>query len=698
MEKQNISNLLSRYNLVVPEIQREYVWGANKNKRVLKQFLEDLNLKLGKGDANIGFLYSYVSGTENYLIDGQQRYTTILLLLHFLSVNQDNKTHKSFQEILRLDSNIAAFSYRVRSYTESFLNNLFISNATNSKDIQDQIWFKNDYLYDTTIMSMLGTLDSIKEIIDTTPNLTYDNILNKLNFWYFDVDKTSQGEELYITMNSRGEKLTDSEQMKPRLLSKETIKKQYYGKKWDEWEEFFYKKEIRSNHSISQIDIAMNNIIRVVLELETRKEHDKLNPIEDANSITLEKVELYMNALMAIADAYGGKYIFEIVRLYGDSDSDKNFYALKALLTEKLKNQDLEYERVYQTMLNHVRRNKIKNIPLLAFLYEYKNSEKSWYEFIIQNKENNPTHDVFNGHELEKIIICAHYGEMAERAIWETQGQDFWNGEIKQLLTWTSNFGIVEFSTEEFLRITKIFNLLFDQTENAGWTSDKVRQALLTRKMPFYPLDNTYFGYKSSEWKKIFHNNQGEILHFINEFDGKDAISRDKLIEEKIRNYPATPENKWAEFVQEPSMLAYLDTKHLYWDENYGFLLVQHQWARPFSVKNEHLFNTITAKCNYLNNGTWTIERWYNWNSCIVVTNSKRNFVLDIRYIRENANAKYNITLFRRDSSETKAVLIQIAEEFGFIFDESIDRYSLDVEFDDMKVVNLLNKLFNYSK
>lgn len=88
MRKININELIADYNFVVPEIQREYVWGAKKNKQVLVQFLHDLNEKLSKGNANIGFLYSYQSGKEHYLIDGQQRYTTIILLLYYLSAKE----------------------------------------------------------------------------------------------------------------------------------------------------------------------------------------------------------------------------------------------------------------------------------------------------------------------------------------------------------------------------------------------------------------------------------------------------------------------------------------------------------------------------------------------------------------------------------------------------------------------------------
>lgn len=59
MNKLNIQSLLSDYSFVVPEIQREYVWG-NKNSRndhVLRQFLKDLNEKATNGETNIGFYW-----------------------------------------------------------------------------------------------------------------------------------------------------------------------------------------------------------------------------------------------------------------------------------------------------------------------------------------------------------------------------------------------------------------------------------------------------------------------------------------------------------------------------------------------------------------------------------------------------------------------------------------------------------------
>lgn len=142
MDRKNISALLSNYHLVVPEIQREYVWGDPKNRPVITQFLRDISDKALKGDVNVGYLYSYQSGSEHYLIDGQQRYTTLVVLLYYLSLEKE-ENHQRFLELLSLDSASPAFAYRVRSHTESFLTNLFKSTAKTATDIKNQKWYKS---------------------------------------------------------------------------------------------------------------------------------------------------------------------------------------------------------------------------------------------------------------------------------------------------------------------------------------------------------------------------------------------------------------------------------------------------------------------------------------------------------------------------------------------------------------------------
>lgn len=648
MNKLNIHSLLTDFSFVVPEIQREYVWGnkTSKNDYVLRQFLIDLNDKVSNGETNIGFLYSYKSGEEHYLIDGQQRYTTLILLLHYITVKENANSHEDYVSMHRIDKNISAFSYRVRSQTDSFLKNLLMSSAITSKMIKQQKWYKNIYEDDFTIHSMMDALDVIDEIWNTLPNLSIQTILNNIFFWYFDVDKTSQGEELYITMNSRGEKLTDSEQIKPRLLNKITnvIEKESFGKKWDNWEEFFFRDKIRNGKPIEKIDSAMNNLIRLVLEIITLKEHSRINPIEDANLIELEDIERYMNAIISLSELSDGKYCEEIMRLYGDSEKDGNYCVLKALLTEVLKGQTNsdEYERVYQTISNHVTRNKIKNLDFLQFLKEYIDYSGTFYDFILTSNAE-VANKVFNGHELEKIAICSEFNDIdKEKALWTEQSSDFWKGEMKSLITWSKING--NFSFERFKHIKANFHKLFkNKFDREDWTSDKVRQALIASRLPNYPIGGR-FGHYRDEWKEIFIQNSDSICTFIMQFDNVSSEDVPKTLDSIRKEYVESPENPWAEFVTFDYFLGYCNTKHLSWTDECGWILVQNSWAKPFSVRNMRLFHDLKKSFGDNING-WNMWMYKSWNSCVCIQNDNQQIYTDIRYVRSD-NDTYNLNVY----------------------------------------------------
>lgn len=650
MNKLNIHSLLKNYCFVVPEIQREYVWGnkASKNDYVLRQFLIDLNDKVSKGETNIGFLYSYKSGEEHYLIDGQQRYTTLILLLHYITVKEGATAHEEYINMHRIDKNISAFSYRVRSQTDSFLKNLLTSSAITSKMIKQQKWYKSIYEDDFTINSMMDALDVIDDIRNTLQNLTSEHVLSKIFFWYFDVDKTSQGEELYITMNSRGEKLTESEQIKPRLLNKcsSALEKECFGKKWDDWEEFFFS--IRNGRSIESIDSAMNNLIRLVIEVITLKEHNRINPIEDAGSIGLEDIERYMNAIVCLSKVSDGKYCPEIERLYGDSDKDGNFCVLKALITELLKREintdeyEREYERVYQIISNHVRRNKIKNVDFLQFLKEYIEYEGTFYDFVLTSNTD-VAGKVFNGHELEKIAICSSFNDIdKEKAVWTEQSCDFWNGEMKSMITWSKINGV--FSFERFERVRANFHKLFkNKFEREDWTSDKVRQALIASRLPKYPI-NGRFGHYRDEWKEIFIQNSDNVCSFIMQFDNTSNEDVSEALDSIRKEYIESPENPWAEVAIFDYFLGYCNTKHLYWTNECGWMLVQNSWAKPFSVRNMRLFHDLMKVFGDYING-WNMRKYISWNSCVYIQNDSLQIYADIRYVRSQ-NDTYNLIVY----------------------------------------------------
>src|SRR5690606_5404453 len=96
----------------------------------------------------------------------------------------------------------------------------------------------------------------------------FDYIKSKIKFWHFKTEETSQGEELYITMNSRGQQLADNETIRAKLFDTDEVKNNalYWSEKWELWQDFFWKNRNKSKgHSA---DEGFNEFLRWVCVLK----------------------------------------------------------------------------------------------------------------------------------------------------------------------------------------------------------------------------------------------------------------------------------------------------------------------------------------------------------------------------------------------------------------------------------------------
>lgn len=321
LKDENLLTLFSLNNMIVPEIQREYVWGNNSD--VLEKFLQELEKKASpcqechhvhtNKNINVGFLYSYKPSyvkyeseriLDEFLIDGQQRITTLFLLLLYRATIEERID--DFLTICRADEDglHIGFNYKVRSLTQQFLVQLirhakdggcsafdFIMDLDNSPH-----WFLDDYKNDPTVMSMISALKSIKKIFGNTSNFYFDYLLTNIHFWHFKTEATSQGEELYITMNSRGEQLSDNEMQKSRVLpSKELYK---YGCKWESWQTFFWRNRTMGNAQNANADKGFNNFLACIEGLEYFNE-----PSKKGSTIEIDVIETYIRGLMYICSS-----------------------------------------------------------------------------------------------------------------------------------------------------------------------------------------------------------------------------------------------------------------------------------------------------------------------------------------------------------------------------------------------------------
>lgn len=513
MELKSVGEILND-KLVVPEIQRDYVWGANKsNPDIVSNFVLDLNEKAKNNKNNegfqLGFLYSYGHGGELHLIDGQQRMTTLVLLAFFCACKEKKKGVET-QNIMDM---VGHFSYRVRIDTENFMHSLFSHEDEFVKDLslfsasklKDNTWFRAKYNQDTTIVSMVRSLNTIYELsrsLGTGFCLTFTWIIERLSFWTFEVTQTSQGEELYISMNSRGEPLTGSEMIKPRLFEKarelKCLSASSWGKAWDNWEELLFLNKTYVGHwgyPVENVSVAMNSFLRTVIEMETGKS-EMIDPSTVASKINLSILESYFKCLERICEEE--KYRGEIRCLY---ENNLPILVLKIMLAAlRTGEEEKEVERIYPIIKNWERRGQLKNEGLLKVLYGFQHQDGQhlgWLDYIlslIKEKEEPVKCEidgVLDNHEWLKIKRYQEFRDPElEEAYHSAESNNIMNGHIRAV--WDEAFEPGFNWDSEALKVFKArfeaFKALFDDrfimiNLKDSPTSGHVDNALIARAM-----------------------------------------------------------------------------------------------------------------------------------------------------------------------------------------------------------------------
>lgn len=696
MDKKNIEELLGNY-MVVPEIQREYVWGSNKN--IVNQFIDSIK---DNKDINVGFLYSYSNGNQEYIIDGQQRLTTLVLCLYYASLMQGE--YDKFKSLLKVNSPNMSFTYRVRSNTEEFMQCLFNSGLYKEKEIKDSKWYHTCYDSDLSISSMIALLNYLADI---KFDVKYDDILN-IEFWYYPIDETSLGEDLYITMNSRGKTLDNAEKLKPLLFEKSRKELKNWGKIWDDWEDFFFT--LLNGDDITKINVAMNNLIRIVWELKTCGEHNELKPFEAIKDLNLSDIELFFNALKLIVNS---EFKNKVDLLFGNKKSDEsdgNFLILKSLLLvcikygEDEKMRNVEMKRVYQLIYNKMyRRGSQKHIPLLTLLKTYhERIDGNFYNIALDVCSGDGKDDYFDTSDLLMIQTMSdsvkdNLSELSEveKEFWKTQSTDvvkchyIWKGDLSTLINWSSENN--NFNIETFCKYSSFFDSLF--TDFSGHEINSLRRAWIVGMKEYSPVKvGSYytFCWEWEDWTKSITQHSTDFKLFMDNLikDKECGKTLDKAMQEYIDN---SSDKDYIEFAKDSYLIDFTiesDTCDIYyhWGTEDWWICTDGSRKRHTGFISRH--NAYILKkfgANYKNNslsnskkigiGDWCVWYWATSNNnCIAVENSTYRIVIDIKY--DNKQKKCSFILKSRDSQQN----IEDKYVEGFIKKENEYHLELDMQ------------------
>lgn len=647
--------------IIIPDLQRDYCWGDENNTKstgekgelvsgfinnLLTQFDEYRN-RTDKDFLNLGLFYGYeVPANHIQLCDGQQRLTTLYLLLGIINKktieNKDNQlTEGKFRRYLisdfeyKHDDKEPYLNYAIRESSLYFLSDLvckfFIANEANVETIKSTDWYFDYYNLDPSIQNMLKALAKIDKIFQDDSNSSLDFLefgdwlINKVTFLYFDMENRKNGEETFVVINTTGESLSSTQNLKPLVLQEKNADfdntdfkngEKCVDECWEEIETWFWQKRKADNDTA---DAGFAEFLRWISIIEQVGEDAPKEEQSDSikkliqlilqgkhcdfpyKEISFEKIYNYWKALIWIVDQRG----FSFVENYLSPSVNKDVNNRNAIgqnecfvLLPVLK---YVYENIYSIESdNNMQRNAKRIYEFFKNLIRIDNVSKAVNTLVgdtikiieIINKGNgdlvdliDPKVDVSNvskqiltAEEKKKLEILRNSTtdrEKVEEAFWKAQEHKIWSGEILPMIEWATDEN-GNFDLDKFNDYADKFATVFAGECDAN--IDDTRKALLTRELTEYPRifkghTNYCFGWDWRDWQMLINDNKDKFKSFFD--DLLEVNTLQKMINDYVNKTEKT-KDEFYRFVKYPELLKYCTKKNIQkWDNSYCLVKIQ---------------------------------------------------------------------------------------------------------------------------
>ena len=218
----NLKQLLQNTKYSIHYYQREYMW----QRKHIEELIDDLTSEFldyyktddprqAVADYGAYFMGSIVlAGRENAIIDGQQRFSSLTLLLMYLN----NRLKAIGQSYNMIETMI---------FSESFGTKSFNINVDDRQDCMNAIF--NDTDFDTTgagesVKNLYGRYQDIQDVFpaDITDDMLLhfcDWVAEKVFFIEIVASTEQDAHKVFVIMNDRGLSLTSTEMLKSYILS-----------------------------------------------------------------------------------------------------------------------------------------------------------------------------------------------------------------------------------------------------------------------------------------------------------------------------------------------------------------------------------------------------------------------------------------------------------------------------------------------
>ena len=767
--------------IIIPDLQRDYCWGDENNTKstgekgelvsdfvnnLLTQF-NDYKTKNDKERLNLGLFYGYeVPANHIQLCDGQQRLTTLYLLLGM--INKKTIEQKEDSQLTegklrchlisdfeyKHDDKEPYLNYAIRETSLYFLSDLvckfFIGNTDKVENIKSADWYFEYYNLDPSIQSMLKALAKIEKLFgeDSNSSLDFlefgDWLINKVTFLYFDMENRKNGEETFVVINTTGESLSSTQNLKPLVLQEKNesfdntcFKEEGKGidKCWEEIETWFWQKRKADNDTA---DVGFAEFLRWISIIE---QVDKDAPKEEQTDsikkliqlilqgkhcdfpykeISFEKIYNYWKALMWIVDQRGFSFVEDYLSpSVNNAVNNRNaisqnycFVLLPVLKyvyenissIESDTNKQRNAKRIYEFFKNLIRIDNVSKAvntlvgDTIKIIDLIKNGD---LVDLINSKVDvsNISKQILTTEEKKKLEILKNSidREPVEVAFWKAQEHNIWSGEILPMIEWATDEN-GNFDLGKFNNYREKFAEVFAGKCNAN--IDNTRRALLTRELKDFPrvfrgYTNKCFGWEWSDWQVLINDNKDEFKCFF------DDLLKSDTLQNMIDVY-ATTTDKFYRFVKNPELLAYCEQKNIQkWDSSY--CLVKQRQAKKYleletfclyldykSSIVPYSYTIALSKNDGIDYKGWKMWLWEYRSTALVFDKVWNGFqvAIDVHYNRTKVD-DWDVQLFLRPGKGcTETDLKDIASSKGLNWNGDIERYELR----DLSRSNVIDK------
>lgn len=320
----------------IPDYQRPYSWETIH----LKKLLDDIyDVYLGKQDSwYMGSIYvtrKSSSSEQSFILDGQQRITTLNLIFNelYLSIYYDDRVEFSSKRIKDARSSLEECLFtrkggnRIPSFTtDKNTNEFYQKHIKSSTEIEDSEeynkYFKSFKSKQSTALetsksaqTLWSNVLEIKKYLNEKLFVNGENIEENIikfievilyNFWLIEIPliKETASVEIFESLNNRGKPLTLVDKLQFKTLTKFKDKNELIRNNWSEIYKYNDKLERIYKTKIFSSD---ENFFQIYFISKFGKELNESESLEAFSKVCLkdyESLELFFNEIKRIYSFY----------------------------------------------------------------------------------------------------------------------------------------------------------------------------------------------------------------------------------------------------------------------------------------------------------------------------------------------------------------------------------------------------------